>query len=120
VWRGRSAVVGGRLLSREVVRRSRGAQDGGDEARGGPAQADIVEVLSSERRSLVGGERREGRRLVGSERWPTRQADPQLMTTQRCTRRQQRLPAAVLDAWNRGGRWEAERRERGDSGGAER
>jgi hypothetical protein len=25
----------------------------------------------------------------------------------------------VIGAWNRGGRWEAERRERGESGGAE-
>jgi hypothetical protein len=60
MWRGRLAVVGGRLLSREVVRRSSGAQDGGDEVGGGPARADIAEVLSSGRRSLVGGERREG------------------------------------------------------------
>jgi hypothetical protein len=56
----------GRLLSREAVRHSRGAQDGGDEAEGGPTQADIVEVLGGGRRSLVGGERREGWHPVGS------------------------------------------------------
>jgi hypothetical protein len=43
--RGRSAVVGGRLLSREAVRRLRGAQDGEDEAGGGTTWADITEVL---------------------------------------------------------------------------
>jgi hypothetical protein len=90
----------GRLLSREVVWCSRGAQDGGDEAGGGPAWADIVEVLSSGRHSFVGGEQCEGRRPVGSERWLAWRADPQPMMTRRCMRWQQRLPAAVLDSWN--------------------
>jgi hypothetical protein len=60
-WRGQSAVVGGRLLSQEAVRHSCGAQDSGDEAGGGPAWADIMEVLGGGWHSLVGGERREGR-----------------------------------------------------------
>jgi hypothetical protein len=55
---GQLVVVGGRLLSQEAVRRSRGAQDGGDEAGGGMACADIMEVLGSRRCSLVRGERR--------------------------------------------------------------
>jgi hypothetical protein len=59
--RGRSTVVGGQLLSREAVRRSHGAQYGGDEARGGTAWADVAEVLGGGRRSLVGGERWWGR-----------------------------------------------------------
>jgi hypothetical protein len=54
--RGRSAVNGGRLLSREAVRRPRGAQDGGDDARGGTAWADVVEVLGGGWHSLVRGE----------------------------------------------------------------
>jgi hypothetical protein len=69
--RGRSAVVGGRLLSREAVRHSRSAQDGGDEAGGGTARADIMEVLGGGRCNLVGGDRQWGRRLgvvVGSSR----------------------------------------------------
>jgi hypothetical protein len=41
------AVVGHRLLSREAVRRSHGAQGGGDEAGGGSVWANIVEVLGS-------------------------------------------------------------------------
>jgi hypothetical protein len=44
--RGRSAVVGGQLLSREAIRCLHGAQDSGDEAEGGTAWADIAEVLS--------------------------------------------------------------------------
>jgi hypothetical protein len=58
--RGRSAVIGGRLLSREAVQRSRDAQDGGDEAERGMTWADVVEVHGSGRRSLVRGERRWG------------------------------------------------------------
>jgi hypothetical protein len=66
----------GRLLSREVVRRSLGAQDGGDEAGGGLAQSDVTEVLSSGWCSLVGGEWREGHRLAGLELWPAWRTDP--------------------------------------------
>jgi hypothetical protein len=58
--RGWSAIVGGQLLSREAVRRSRSAQDGGDEAGGRMAWADVREVLGSRQRCLVGGERRWG------------------------------------------------------------
>jgi hypothetical protein len=57
---------------------------------------------------------------VGSVRWLAWRANPQPRTTQRCTRRQQWLLAVVLGSWNRGGWQEAERRERGESGGAER
>jgi hypothetical protein len=60
VVRGRSPVVGARLLSREAVRCSRGAQDDGDEAGGGTAWVDITEALGSGRHGLVGGERRWG------------------------------------------------------------
>jgi hypothetical protein len=46
----------GRLLSREGVWHSRGAQDGGEEAGGGMTQADIMEVIGDWWHSLVGGE----------------------------------------------------------------
>jgi hypothetical protein len=49
-----------RLGCRRAIWRLRGAQEGRDEAGGGPVQADITEVLGGGRRSLVGGERREG------------------------------------------------------------
>jgi hypothetical protein len=78
---------GRRLGGRGAVWRSRGAQDGEDEARGGLARADVAEVLGGGRRSLVKGEQCEGRHPVGSERWLVWRADPQSMTTQRCTRR---------------------------------
>jgi hypothetical protein len=74
--RGWSAVVGGRLLIQKAVRHPRGAQDGGDEAGGGPARADIMEVLGGGQRSLVRGERHEGRCPVGSERWLVWRAGP--------------------------------------------
>jgi hypothetical protein len=62
----------------------------------------------------------EGERPVVSERWSAWRADPQPRTTQRCMRRHQRLLVVVLGTWNRGGRREAEQREYGKSGGAER
>jgi hypothetical protein len=98
VCRGQPAVVRGWLLCWEAVRPSRAAQDGRDEARGGAAWVDVMEVLGSGRSSLVGGERREGWRTIGSEGWPAWRADPQSMMTQRCTRRQQWLPVVVLGA----------------------
>jgi hypothetical protein len=88
-WRGWSSVVEGRLFSQEAIRCLCGAQDGVDEAGGGPVWAHVVEVLSGGRCSLVGGERREGRRPVGSEWWPAWRADPQSMMTWRYTRWQQ-------------------------------
>jgi hypothetical protein len=107
------------MLSQEVVQHSHGAQEVGDEAGGGPAWADIMEVFSSGHRSLVEGEWHVWQRPVGSEWWPAWRADPQPMTTWRCTGRQQRLPAVVLRTWNRGVQREAEQRESGESGGAE-
>jgi hypothetical protein len=76
--RGRSAVVGGQLLSQEAVRRSCGARDGGDEAGGGTAWVDIAEVLGVGRHSLVTGERRWGGAVRGGGR--------QLTTRGGCTR----------------------------------
>jgi hypothetical protein len=67
-------------------------------------RADVMEVLGGGWRSLVGGEQHEGRCPVGSERWLVWRADPQSMTTRRCMKRQQRLPAAALGAWDRGAR----------------
>jgi hypothetical protein len=52
MWRGRPSVIGGRVLRQEDVRRSCGAQDGVDEAGGGPAQAGITEALGGGRRSF--------------------------------------------------------------------
>jgi hypothetical protein len=92
---GRSAVVRCRLLSWEAVRCSCDAQDGGDEAIGGPAWVDVMEVLGGRWHSLVGGEQCEGRHSVGSERSPVWRADPQLLMTRRCMRRQQRQCSAL-------------------------
>jgi hypothetical protein len=61
---------GRRLRGRGAVRRSHGAQDGGDEAGGGPAWTNIMEVLGGGQCKLVGGERHEGRRSVSYKRWP--------------------------------------------------
>jgi hypothetical protein len=55
-------------LSREAVQCSRGAQDGGGEARGGMARADVMEVHGGGRRSLVRGERLRGAASVGRGR----------------------------------------------------
>jgi hypothetical protein len=78
---------GCRLGGQGAVWRSRGAQDGEDEAGGGPAWADVAKVLGGGRHSLVKGEQCEGWRPISSERWLDWRADPQSMMTQRCTRR---------------------------------
>jgi hypothetical protein len=106
VVRGRSAVVGGRLLSREAVRRSRGAQDGGDEAEGGTAWADVVEVLGGGRRSLVRGERQWGAASRGGGRQLAAQCSG-------CGRGDRRGAGATV--WRGSERWSGEGGRKGCS-----
>jgi hypothetical protein len=68
-WRG----GGGRVLRREDIRHSHGAQDGVDEVRGGLTRAGIAEALSGERHSFGRTLRRHcfdnATGLAGAGRW---------------------------------------------------